>query len=159
MWTCRACCQAKPDIEFSANPRSSSGLHYYCRECSSRKMSESRMAARLKRGAVERVKAAMLQEQGGKCRTCPRTLSPAAAVADAVAGTGEVRGVLCRPCMAVLRFAHFDHEQLRRLAHYIETNGTSEQATPERPWGPLRSREDVERALALVESSDAPEGT
>ena len=68
------------------------------------------------------LKAKLLAEQNGVCAICGGNRGPNALALDHDHTTGDVRGLLCRPCN--LGLGHFadNPEWLRKAADFIDTN-------------------------------------
>lgn len=70
----------------------------------------------LKAGDFER----MLEEQEGCCALCGDPLDPKHTHIDHCHETGDVRGLLCRPCNVGLGMFHDSPDEMRRAILYLE---------------------------------------
>ena len=66
----------------------------------------------------------LLSAQGGLCAACHRPPEKRCLDVDHDHTTGRVRGLLCNPCNITLGRCREGGEWLRKLADYIEANGS-----------------------------------
>jgi hypothetical protein len=138
---CGSCRQILPDTAFYRSSRTKTGLHCYCKTCSSKKSSANKRKWRRTaagRAAYKRYWLgryglsveqynAMLAAQGGRCETCPNAFDDTRsgrACVDHHHATGKVRALLCGSCNAALGMAKENPVILRALARYLETHHT-----------------------------------
>lgn len=74
---------------------------------------------------------AMLVEQQGCCLICTEEMDPPAV--DHNHSTGEVRGLLCRPCNSALGLLRDDPEVLARAIEYLTRSSSGVTSTSSRP--------------------------
>jgi hypothetical protein len=150
--TCNACHTAKPLAEFSRNARWADGLARACKACLAARARAAywRDPEKYRRRSRSRARKPVLPEdqrryqlrwaygitpedydrmfraQEGRCKICR---GPATAV-DHDHETGQVRGLLCRPCNSGLGHFRDSLEFLRRAVAYLEA---SPQVAPSDP--------------------------
>lgn len=114
---CRKCTEPKDEGEYYAYPRRSDGLDYYCKLC------RSKLAVKNRYGISSDQKQGMLEAQGNRCASCgsENPQSDRGWNLDHDHETGEVRGVICKPCNLVLGFVEDSTEHLERLIEYLQT--------------------------------------
>lgn len=62
----------------------------------------------------------LYEAQGGKCAICERSTGLTRRLSvDHDHDTGEVRGLLCRPCNNMLGWARDDYRMFNRAVHYL----------------------------------------
>ena len=118
---CTACGEVKHATRFRAmrqSPPSATHLQgraYWCIDCAASKDRTRRY------GITDEEYAAMLEAQGGACAIC-RTdeWGSAGPNVDHDHATGEVRGLLCKPCNVGIGEMDDDPARLRAAAEYIE---------------------------------------
>ena len=69
---------------------------------------------------------AMVEQQDGKCLICGK--APDVLAVDHDHQTGEVRGLLCKPCNAALGAFNDDYMLLQKAAAYLWERGLSKRA-------------------------------
>lgn len=70
----------------------------------------------------------MLDAQGGLCRICCRPMAPPAVDHDHE--TGEVRGLLCRPCNTAIGLLGDSPQMLARAIEYLNSSSSGAISTP-----------------------------
>lgn len=102
-----------------------SSRHRYCRQC----IPNPQAWHHWKRyGLTVDQFDALMQKQDGKCAGCDRDFALLTGIKNDVAHvdhchvTGEIRGLLCRPCNTILGLAEDDSYRLQRLAAYVEND-------------------------------------
>lgn len=136
-WKCSKCQVAKPVTEFW--PHKKGGYQAYCKPCKYEKQREWRKtaagrAAQARRSTsgqnrrdhlMRRYKIDEVEYQrmhiaaGGTCEICSAKPEYRLYV-DHCHGTDEIRGLLCRPCNAMLGFAKDDITVLERAIQYLK---------------------------------------
>ncbi|MGS2645839.1 endonuclease VII domain-containing protein [Streptosporangium sp. G12] len=116
---CTKCGETKLKTEFSRNPKMGDGRFTACKSC----VSKIARNARFKRkyGITADEYDQMLESQNGVCLICsgpPPNGRPL--VVDHCHSTGDVRGLLCNNCNALLGMAADDIQRLTAAITYLE---------------------------------------
>lgn len=133
---CPMCKEEKPLGEFNKNAPSPDGHAALCRECTricnKRYSLTPKGMETIRKGHLRRTYKItsedyqrILEGQGGKCKICGAEENPDTRagffVVDHNHTTGEIRGLLCTKCNALLGLAKEDPEILRRSIEYLKT--------------------------------------
>lgn len=134
MRKCNKCGRLRPPAEFYRR-RGGDGLQRSCKDCHSALIAAAReqrpehyaaAAARASRrrryGLSDGDYRALLEAQAGACYLCAHrpAVGDVALCVDHDAGTGEVRGLLCRECNKGLGFLRHSSAVLRAAAAYLD---------------------------------------
>ena len=132
---CKACCVVKPLSEFSERTENACGYRLQCKQCvreynaarfrqlkATGKYRAFRRSQTLKAYKISPAEyAALLHEQSGVCAICkcppPDGMS---LCVDHDHKTGNVRGLLCKPCNLILGNASDNPDRLLEAASYLE---------------------------------------
>jgi len=122
--TCSKCSEVKLVAEFSRDPRTADGRYAACKAC----VAKTARNARFKRkyGITADEYDQMLESQNGVCLICsgpPPNGRPL--VVDHCHSTGDVRGLLCNNCNALLGMAADDIQRLTAAITYLEKSRRS----------------------------------
>lgn len=124
---CSSCGEDKALTEFYADKRGGSGVQSRCKECSKAWSMEYRKANPEKRKRWQRINRirsygiepheyeAMIVAQSGCCAICERR-QPLCIDHDHI--TGEVRGLLCKPCNSAIGLLREDPATIQRALEY-----------------------------------------
>jgi hypothetical protein len=147
-----ACCKIeKPAVEFSRGSVTWKRLHSYCRDCmrtktreaNQRKKAQDPLAHKEKQwenhirksfGLTAHEYYEMLMRQDGECAICGDHERGQRLAVDHCHETGEVRGLLCRPCNAALGAFRDSPDILECALEYLERT--------------TRGRNDLDEAIA-----------
>lgn len=113
---CARCKETRPRADFFANPRATSGLSSYCRDCQREYMRERNY------GLTSAEFGDLLQEQGAACAICCSEEPGGRGDwhVDHCHETGAVRGLLCANCNIGVGYFGDDAERLNAAAGYID---------------------------------------
>lgn len=122
---CPKCDLIKSVSEFTKNKHQTDGLYPYCRECKytyakdDYKINGWSKHLRATYGITVEEYNSLLEEQNGVCAICEDTYKHALCV-DHDHKTGEIRGLLCKPCNLAIGNMKDDPDRLRNAARYLE---------------------------------------
>lgn len=134
---CGGCEQALPANAFFKSARGRQGLDNHCKECSRRAKArryfqmkkdsptyrEYRRKQTLNQYGISPAEyAALLHEQMGVCAVCKELNADGKSLCvDHDHETGQIRGLLCKPCNLALGNANDSPERLEALAVYLRS--------------------------------------
>lgn len=123
---CPKCEVVKSISEFTKNKHQTDGLYPYCRECKYKHAKDdykiNGWAKHIRNTyniSVEEYNA-LLEAQNGVCAICKEAHKHALCV-DHDHDTGEIRGLLCKPCNVAIGNMKDEPERLRKAAEYLES--------------------------------------
>lgn len=132
MKTCSKCKQEKPVNLYGKNRKAKDGLHSWCKPCLAenaktpeRKASKAKWKLKARYGITVEQYEHMLNKQEYRCCICGihnDDLSDSLCV-DHDHNTGEVRGLLCRPCNLAIGNMRDNPRLLKKAAEYLEDRG------------------------------------
>lgn len=115
---CPRCGVVNPHEQFHRSRTQYDGLFAHCKSC--RAEDGRRRYFRKTHGLEPEEVEVMLEQQGGHCPICLRTITIESAHLDHDHATDEVRGLLCFNCNSSLGKLGDDPATIRRAADYIE---------------------------------------
>lgn len=127
---CGQCGEVKPSADFYRDIACHDGLHNQCKKCLLSAQHKSYMnnptrpiAARIKRayGMTVEDYDRILAQQNGRCRICRRPPERTRLCIDHNHESGQVRGLLCSNCNALLGLARESQSILQAAIEYLDT--------------------------------------
>lgn len=143
---CSRCGTLKPLSEYHKSKKIKSGYRAHCKECHKKHCreyyatshgQEQIRGAQLKKAygiSLEEYNL-LLKKQDGKCAICgtEECRTGKAFAVDHCHETGEVRGLLCRPCNSALGFFNDNYDTCQKAADYLRNTASASNAYTTKP--------------------------